>query len=88
MSLYECLITSRYLRDTVPRPSIVQDTPYAVPKTSSSPYIKKPNTTDQNLLRNYPYPLYTAIEPTEKPAPKFAQIAYLKEGSCFVSLFL
>lgn len=79
---------ARYLRNTAPRPSIIQDTPYAVPKAFISKYMKKsphhgtlpaPTFSNQSASKHNGH----QQQEGEKPKPKFAQIAYLKEGSSF-----
>merc|ERR1712168_992800 len=35
--------SARYLRNTAPRESVIQDTPYAIKKTEKDPFLKKFN---------------------------------------------
>merc|ERR1712202_7154 len=65
--------SARYLRNTAPRESVIQDTPYAITKKEKDPFLKKIKKDKEN----------ETLETKESQKPKFIQIADLKSGSVF-----
>jgi len=82
--------SARYLRNTAPRESVIQDTPYAIKKKENDPYLKKFNkekeTDKAKVTKKLKMPVLIenkTVETKESKKPKFVQIADLKSGSVF-----